>query len=83
MGKRASAKRNSIFDPLETCPEVATSAVKYVELIPVAVDVVSLFLRPLVENSLPVRVIASPYVLVKLFAVIVRGALLTVNAPLT
>ena len=52
-------------------------------VVSVAVDAVSLFLRPLVENSLPVRVIASPYVLVKLLAVMVSGALLTVNEPLT
>ena len=52
-------------------------------VVSVADDVVSLFFKPFVENSLPVRVIVSPYVLVKLFAVIVSGALFTVSAPFT
>ena len=52
-------------------------------LVKVAVATVSLFLSPAVVNSEPANAIESPYVLVKLFAVTVRLALLTVNPPFT
>ena len=49
-------------------------------LVSVTLPIVSLFCKPLEVNALELNVDVSPYILLKLFAVIVNGACVILNA---